>query len=229
LKYRSFGPEEVDAFEIGVKTELFDHNVRLNAAVYQMNRTGSQIDFSLVTPQPNGSTRNTLETINAPGTTDIHGVELEATWRATEALTFSGGYAYTSTEIPPTLNPFTNVVQPVFIVFTPKNAANVALDYATPMKNLMFRVHFDASYADATQTFDQTPVTNDKSFLVNARFAFADLKMSGGGLMSFALWARNLLDAAYVYRRDPANRSTLGDYGNFNTPRTFGVSMNYSF
>ena len=38
-----------------------------------------------------------------------------------------------------------------------------------------------------------------------------------------------LLNEAYVYRRDPANRSTLGDYGNFNAPRTYGVSMNYSF
>ncbi len=229
LTYRSFGPEEVDAFEVGVKTELFNNNLRLNAAVYQMNRTGSQIDFSLVTPVAGGATRNTLETINAPGTTDIHGVELEATWRATDTLTFTGGYAYTSTEIPPTLNPFTNIVQPVFIVFTPKNAANVALDYATPMKGLMFRVHFDASYADPTQTFDQTPVTNDKSFLVNARFAFADVKMRGGSSMSFAFWARNLLDEQYVYRRDPANRATLGDYGNFNTPRTYGISMNYNF
>src|SRR6185295_14791448 len=229
LTYRAFGPEEVDAYEIGIKTELFDHNVRLNAAVFQMNRTGSQIDFSLVTPTGPGTTRNTLETINAPGTTDIHGVELEATWRATDALTFSGGYAYTSTEVPPTLNPFTNIVQPVFIVFTPKNAANVALDYAAPMKKLMFRVHVDGNYADATQTFDQTPVTNDKSFLMNARFSFADMKMGGGGSMSFSLWARNLLNEAYVYRRDPANRSTLGDYGNFNAPRTYGVSMNYSF
>jgi iron complex outermembrane receptor protein len=66
LTFRAFGPEDVDSFEIGAKTEFFDM-VRLNAAIYTMDRTGSQIDFSLVTPQPNGSTRNTLEAINAPG------------------------------------------------------------------------------------------------------------------------------------------------------------------
>ena len=229
LTYRSFGPEEVDSYEIGAKTELFDRAVRLNFAAYTMDRTGSQIDFSLVTPTTGGATRNTLETINAPGTTKINGVELESTWLATDKLTFSGSYAYTHTDVPPTLNPFSNQVQPVFIVFTPKNAANVGLDYATPMKGKNFKVHFDVSYADATQTFDQTPVTNDKATLVNTRIQLADLSVGKSSLMSFSLWARNLLDNEYVYRRDPANRPTIGDYGNLGSPRTFGISVNYDF
>jgi iron complex outermembrane receptor protein len=230
LTYRSFGAEEVKAYEIGAKTELFNHGVRLNVAAYQMDRTGSQIDFSLVTPTTGGATRNTLETINAPGTTKIKGVELESNWQATDKLTFSGSYAWTDTNIPPTLNPFSNQVQPVFIVFTPENAANVALDYATPMGGMDFKVHFDVSYADATQTFDQTEVTNDESTIANARLTFANLRLGdNGNLMNFSLWTRNLFDEAYVYRRDPANRATLGDYGNFNAPRTFGVSVNFDF
>jgi iron complex outermembrane receptor protein len=182
-----------------------------------------------VTPQPNGSTRNTLETLNAPGTTKIHGVELESTWRASDSVTFSGSYAYTYTNVPPTLNPFTNVVQPVFIVFTPKNAANLGIDYQTPMKGLSFRMHFDASYADATQTFDQTPVKNDAAFLLNSRFVLSDFKIGRSGGMQVALWARNLLDNEYVYRRDPANEKTLGYYGNFGAPRTYGISLSYDF
>ena len=94
-----------------------------------------------------------------------------------------------------------------------------------PMKAMSLRFHLDASYADATQTFDQTPVTNDKSTLLNSRISLADKSVGKGGLMSFALWARNLLDEEYVYRRDPANRPTLGDYGNFGAPRTFGISV----
>jgi len=229
LTYRSFGPEETDSYEIGAKTEFFDHNVRFNVAAYTMNRTGSQIDFSLVTPTGPGATRNTLETMNAPGTTEIHGVELETTWRASESVTFSGSYAYTYTNVPPTLNPFTNVVQPVFIVFTPKNAANLGIDYETPMRGLSFKMHFDASYADATQTFDQTPVTNDAAFLLNSRFVLSDFKVGGSGKMQVALWSRNLLNNEYVYRRDPANEKTLGYYGNFGAPRTYGLSLSYDF
>jgi iron complex outermembrane receptor protein len=117
----------------------------------------------------------------------------------------------------------------VFIVFTPKNAANLAFDYVTPMKSKAFKVHLDASYAAATQTFDQTPVTNDSSVLLNGRLVLSDFTLGNGGLMTLSLWARNLLDEQYVYRRDPANRAVLGDYGNFNAARTYGVSVNFEF
>jgi len=224
LTYRSFGPEEVKSYEIGAKTELFDRRLRLNVAGYIMDRTGSQIDFSLVTPQPNGSTRNTLETINAPGTTKIRGIEVEATARVAEGLTLGGSYAYTYTKIPPTVNPFNGVLQPVFIVFTPRNAASGSIDYEMPIGNLTARLHLDANYAQATQTFDQFAVKADASFVVNGRLSLADIPLGlGDARMSVSVWTRNLFDTDYVYRRDPSNRATLGDYGNFNEPRTFGI------
>jgi iron complex outermembrane receptor protein len=226
LTFRAFGPEDVDSYEIGAKMQFFDM-LRLNTAVYTMDRTGSQIDFSLVTPQPNGSTRNTLETINAPGVTKITGVELEGTAQLTPELNVSASYAYTFTKIPPTVNPFNNLLQPVFIVFTPRNAFSGAIDYTVPLDFASLHFHVDGNYADATQTFDQTPVTNDASFLMNARVSLADINLPNheNTSMEVAFWVRNMWDNAYVYRRDPANRSTLGDYGNFNAPRTFGLEI----
>ncbi|NQE64977.1 TonB-dependent receptor [Caulobacter sp. RHG1] len=228
LTYRQFGPEEVKAYEIGAKTDLFDRRLRLNVAAFAMDRTGSQIDFSLVTVT-GSSTRNTLETINAPGVTKIKGLEVESTLRVTEGLTLSAAYAYTDTKVPPTRNPFSGVVQPVFIVFTPKNAGSVSADYEAPLWNATFRGHVDANYSDATQTFDQTDVKNDKSFIVNARLSLADVQVKEGALLTMSLWSRNLLNEEYVYRRDPANRATLGDYGNFNTPRTYGVEFSVRY
>lgn len=225
LTYRSFDAEEVTAYEIGLKSDLFDNRLRLNAAIYAMDRENSQIDFSLVTVI-GASTRNTLETVNAPGTTKIRGIELEGQFQATDNLRLSASYAYTDTEIPPTENPFTGVIQPVFIVFTPPNAASVAADWESQLINATLKAHLDANYADATQTFDQSAVKNDSSFIVNGRVAIADIPTNPGGpTLEVALWSRNLLDEAHVYRRDPANRATLGDYGNFNPPRTFGVQL----
>ncbi|MDB5468140.1 MAG: TonB-dependent receptor, partial [Phenylobacterium sp.] len=67
-------------------------------------------------------------------------------------------------------------------------------------------------------------------FLVNGRLSIADINVRGDdSKLTLSLWARNLLDEQYVYRRDPANRSTLGDYGNFNAPRTFGVEAAVNF
>jgi iron complex outermembrane receptor protein len=230
LTHRAFGSEIADSYEIGAKTELFNKSLRLNAAAYMMDRTGSQIDFSVVAGVIPGSTRNTVETVNAPGTTKIKGLELEATWRLTPELSLSGSYAYTDTKIPPTLNPFNNVVQPVFIVFTPRNTAGGAIDYTMPMDTFTFKAHLDANYAQSTQTFDQTPVTNDASFIVNGRLAVADIDMgANGAMLTLSLWSRNLLNEAHVYRRDPANRSTIGDYGNFNAPRTFGLEASLKY
>lgn len=223
LTYRSFNPEEVTAYELGLKSDLFDNRVRLNAAIYAMDRVDSQIDFSLVTVI-GASTRNTLETINAPGTTKIRGLELEGQFQATENLRLSASYAYTDAQIPDTVNPFNGVTEQVFVAYTPPNAANVAADWESSFMNGTLKVHLDASYADATQSFDQFAIKNDSSFIVNGRLAIADMPTSPGGpRLEVALWSRNLLDETHVYRRDPSNRTTLGDYGNFNAPRTFGL------
>ncbi|HUQ51860.1 MAG TPA: TonB-dependent receptor, partial [Gammaproteobacteria bacterium] len=229
--YRSFGAEETDSIELGVKTEL-GNKLRLNAAAYTMDRTGSQIDFSLVTPQPNGSTRNTLETINAPGTTKIKGLEVELTANLTSNLSVFGAYAYTSTEVPPTVNPFNNVLQQVFIVFTPPRAASAGFDYEMPMKGggMMMRAHFDGNYQSAHHSLAEVAQKVDSSFIANARLSFENISVGrGNSELSVSLWSRNLLDEEHIYRLDPANRATLGDYANFSPPRTVGAEVSLSF
>ncbi len=245
LTYRSFGPEDVKAYEIGAKTEFLDHHVRLNLAAYMMDRKNSQIDFSNVQFDTDGKTsRNTIETVNAPGITKIRGIEADLTVNPVAGLTLTGGYAYTYTKIPPILNPFTNVVQNVYIVFTPRNAASGSLDYRLPVAragaDASVRLHLDANYSQSTQTFDQYAIHNDASFLVNGRLSLADIDPGwGGSKLTLSLWVRNLFDEQYVYRRDPSNSygglppattpgvssvaNILGDYGNFNAPRTMGI------
>jgi iron complex outermembrane receptor protein len=128
------------------------------------------------------------------------------------------------------VNPFKGVVEPVFIVFTPRNAASAALDWERPFLGARLRLHLDAAYADATQSFAESAVKNDSSFIVNGRIVLGEIGLGKGDSgLELALWSRNLLDEAHVYRRDPANRAVLGDYGNFNAPRTFGVDAAFKF
>ena len=149
---------------------------------------------------------------------------------AGENLRLSASYAYTDAKIPDTVNPFNNQVQKVFIAFTPPNAASVAADWNSPFMGATFKAHVDANYADATQAFDQFELKNDSSFIVNARLSVADIQTTPGGPeLELALWSRNLFDEAYVYRRDPSNRNSLGDYGNFNAPRTFGIELRANY
>ena len=121
-------------------------------------------------------------------------------------------------------------MQQVFIAYTPENAGSVAADWNSPFMGATLKAHIDANYADAAHSFEQFAIKADSSFVVNARVAIADITTRDGGpLLEVALWSRNLLDETYVYRRDPSNRNTLGDYGNFNNPRTFGIELRASY
>lgn len=244
VTYRQFGPEDVKAYEIGAKTEFWQRRARLNVAAYMMDRKGSQIDFSSVSFDAiTNSNRNTVETVNAPGTTKIKGLEADLTVSPVTGLTLTASYAYTDTDIPLIANPFTGVNQKVYVVFTPKNAWSGAVDYKMAAGFATLKFHLDANYAQATQTFDQYATKNDSSFLVNGRVSLADIDVGANGAsLSVSAWARNLFNKAYVYRRDPSNslpafgsgavgniNNVLGDYGNFNAPRTFGLEATISY
>ena len=243
LNYRSFGPESVKSYEVGAKTEFFDRAVKLNTAFYLMDRTDSQVDFNFFIPQPNGTVRNTLETVNAQGITKIKGVEADLTVTPVEGLSTTVSYAYTSAKIPQARNtvqeqlnaslptPITTpVYQDVFIVYTPKHAVSGSIDYQTYIGNsdAMLKLHLDGNYASPSYTFDNENVMNEKSFIINGRATVADINVANQKL-SISVWGRNLLNESYIYRRSNANRLVLGDYANFNAPRTFGVEANIKF
>jgi iron complex outermembrane receptor protein len=248
--YQAFDPEDVKSYEVGMKSDFWDKRARLNLAAYIMDRKDSQVDISSIQSTATGNFNN-LVTINAPGTTRIRGIEAELTVQPIDNLTLNASYAYTYTRIPPVLitNSVTNaagvttatqVYQNFYIVFTPRNAASGSIDYALPLDTgNKLRFHLDGNYAQATQAFDQFATKNDASFIVNGRVALADIALGEGHQkLTVALWGRNLFDEQYVYRRDPSNslpgapttnvtsgsiNNVLGDYGNFNAPRTFGV------
>lgn len=245
LSYRAFGPESVKSYEIGAKTEFFDRKVRLNLAAYIMDRKDSQVDFNFFIPQPNGTVRNTLETVNALGTTKIKGIEADLTLRPTDGLSFGLSYAFTDTKVPPAQNTVqealnasltpaitTPVFQDVFIVYTPKHALSGSVDYAFPVggAGTQIKLHLDGNYSSSAYTFDAEAVKNDKSFIVNGRLSLADIPMSDNGQkLVISAWARNLLNESHIYRRSNANRLVLGDYANFNAPRTFGFEATVAF
>jgi iron complex outermembrane receptor protein len=228
LTFRSFGPEDNISYEIGMKGDFFNR-VRINAAAYTMERTGSQIDFSQVAYDPvTKSSRNTLETMNAPGITEIKGLEIDSTVAITENLSIKAAYTYTDTLVPATINPFKNQLQPVFIVFTPENVYNLAIDYTTYFDNFSVVAHVDANASDAAYAFSEFDLKNDSTFITNASLTFEGIQAGMFGNLEFNIWVRNLLDGQYVFRRDPSNDATLGTYGNFNAPRTFGITLGYA-
>ncbi len=148
----------------------------------------------------------------------------------------------------------TTVLQKFYVVYTPRNAGSASLDYEFPeiLGGARPKFHIDANYSQATQSFDQFGTKADESFIVNARLSLLDIGLGGGSnKLNLGLWSRNVFNNQLVYRRDPSNSlpsvqsnaasgvpnvvvignnsNILGDYGNFNMPRTFGVDASIKF
>ena len=94
------------------------------------------------------------------------------------------------------------------MVYTPKHAGSGFVDYEMPLgiADAKLRVHLDANYAGRQYSFQAETVKTESSFIVNGRIALADIAMNQGALLTFALWARNLLNETHIYRRSEANR-----------------------
>ncbi len=250
--YQAFNPEDVKSYEVGLKSDFWDNRARFNLAGYIMDRKNSQVDISSI-QFVGTSSFNNLVTINAPGITKIRGVEADFTVEPIDGLTLNASYAYTYTKIPPVLitatdsaGRSTSVYQNFYIVFTPRNAASGSIDYAVPVGggDTKLKFHFDGNYSQATQAFDQFATKNDASLIFNGRISLANIGTGSGRNLTLSVWGRNLFNEQYVFRRDPSNSlpgaptgnvttgsiaNVLGDYGNFNAPRTYGIDASIKF
>ena len=224
LTYRAFDPESVSMFELGAKTEVWDHRARFNLAAYAGQLKDAQVDFSVLIP---GNNRGTLETTNA-ATMDTKGVELDLAVTPVSGLTFSAAYAYTHIDPSSAFNPFTGSISTVYPLYTPRNAGSIAADYARPLAGATLTAHLDANFSGPQYTSTSDPTLSDSATIVNGRIGVADIRLSDTpATLEVALWSRNLLNEqhALLQNTNPA----LGTYAIFNEPRTFGVEARLKY
>ena len=128
-------PEVLDAYEGGIKTELFDRRVRFNAAYFYYDYTNVQVRSTLGAPPGNSFLENV-------GSEHVKGVDADFTWVATRDLTFNGSaefldakydqYPGTSSTTYETV--LSSTGQPLgLVVNTPANLAGRDVAYAQPI------------------------------------------------------------------------------------------------
>ena len=250
LSYKAFNPEEVTMFELGAKTEFWDHRARFNIAAYTGDYKDVQIDFSApyYSFDANGNvitsastTRTTTDTVNVPGQGRVSGVETEFTIAPMEGLTLSASYTYAYVHLPASINPFPTFVPGVGMViattpiglyqeYTPEHAATAAIDYVRPFENFMLRAHLDGNWDSGSYGTDRDPspvlkaIKSQSGLVFNGRISIADIGLSGSDAkLSLSLWGRNLFDEEHLYTRSTSATSGIG--GAFNEPRTFGLEF----
>jgi iron complex outermembrane receptor protein len=224
LTYRAFDPETVSMFELGAKTEFWERRARLNVAAFYGDLKDVQIDFSVIILNNN---RGTLETTNA-ATGKTRGLEVDFSIKPIDGLTLSANYAYTKATLSKAFNPFTNTQATVYPLYTPKNAASASVDYERPWLGAVLKAHLDANWAEGQYTNTTDPRLSDESFIVNGRLALADIPLRGDeARLELALWSRNLLNESHAFLRN--FNASLGTYGIFNEPRTYGAEARVRF
>jgi iron complex outermembrane receptor protein len=80
-----FGPEKATTWELGVKSELLDRHLQINASAFTTNYTGIQLN----------SQKGISPTVQNTGNARIRGFEIEVVAAPAKGLTFTGSVGYT--------------------------------------------------------------------------------------------------------------------------------------
>jgi iron complex outermembrane receptor protein len=218
-----YKPETLDAYEAGLKTQFFDHRIRINLAGFYYNYKDIQV-FNIT----GGGAVLTTNAAKA----HVYGMDLDFAFKMSNALTFSAGFGYLNahyTSFPnATFTPASPLDGPQMVgnasgndlIFAPKTSANASLDYAIP-------VSFGKVSADASVQYrDRVYVSADNRLEIPA---YAVMNASAGwtsqdNRFSVTVWARNLLNQDYYANR---TEQALGDIQYLAPPRTFGVTLGF--
>jgi iron complex outermembrane recepter protein len=196
----SFEAEFVDAFELGLKTQLFDRALTANFAVYSQKFENFQL---------NTFTGISFIVTAVPEVTS-QGFEMDFRLRTPiDGLILGGGYAYTKSEYSDDLGSITSagsfidrnrglyLLPGSQLTSAPVHATTLTLAYTRDLsENLQFRAYFDGRYSsEYNGGSNLDPRKNQDGFaLINGRIGIAT---SDGG-WEVELYGRNLTDERYA-------------------------------
>lgn len=225
--FAPFGEEELESWELGAKAQMLDNRLRLNVAAYRIDYRDRQVNFV------NPANPSNNETLNAPGSTIIKGVEVELTALPAKGLMLTGSYAYTHSKAPIDTNPFTGVEQPFAITYTPSHSASGAIDYEfAPFDFGTVTAHVDAIYSGSFLTGGIEHPATGPYFLLNGRLTLGDVELgTSGNRISFSLWGKNLTQERYEVFQFGLGGRGLSNIGTvvWNEPRTYGFEFRFQY
>lgn len=247
-----YDPERVRAYEIGLKTDLFDRKLRFNLAGF-LNRyrdlQGAVTKMGAVRPE------NVTTNIAAA---EIYGFEAEAVIRPTRDLAISANIAYlhsryndfcadvdglfgSSAPQPGQCGPATPILingvpNGTFAVPTdssnldlanaPRWSGSVATDYTVPVGIGSVKLHADARYSARFNTWGRS---NDQGYyrkevvLVNASIAL----QGKDERWKLTVYGQNLTDQKVISGAISAGATPIQQF--YQAPREFGVEVGFKF
>lgn len=225
--FAPYRAETVLDFEVGEKSEWFNHRLRINFDLYHSQYKNYQAPA--LTQIPAGPTNFiSVTAIGNAGGLLSEGAEASVAFKPTNELTLSGSGSYNDSY-------FTNYIDSTTVNYTgtrppnaPKWTGTLAADYVKPISdNLGLAAHLDYDYRGK-----QWDIVGDPAYslvkgygLLNARVSF---RLSNTGFQ-FGVYARNLFDTHFQTGFQQYGVEGLLHFTSPDSYRTVGVFGKYAF
>ena len=224
-------PEVLDAYEVGIKTDLLGRRLRLNVSGFYYDYKNLQV--TVYTP--------TSAVLQNGAASKIYGVDVDLTAKIGPHLTLTGGGTLMHSE-------FTSYPQAGFFVpqplangggtlqhfasakgnklpYAPDFSFNLGADYTLPIGD--GEADFNVNYSYVSRFYPQPD-----NILSQPAYGLLDGSLTyrfAGGKLEAGVWARNITKEKYHVALFPT--ANLGGYQNglVGAPRTYGAMVGYKF
>jgi iron complex outermembrane receptor protein len=136
-KRKGVEPEEVSSIELGVKSSMNGGRLQTNAAVFFTDYKNVQIPGSIPTFDAAGNVNGFAGSLTNAGKAKIKGLELEGVAYITNQLSVNAMYSYIDAKYDEWMVAnganLVNIAGSTEFQNTPRNSANIALNYEWPM------------------------------------------------------------------------------------------------
>ncbi|MBP7614940.1 MAG: TonB-dependent receptor [Steroidobacteraceae bacterium] len=224
-------PEEVDSYELGIKTDLFDKRLRVNAAVFTMAYDDIQkiinesFDPDGAGPQPPTSGQVVANAAEAT----ISGMELEISALVTDAFSVNAAFGYTDAAYDEFAGqdvngdgvPDPDLAEDLEFEKVPETTVFLGGNYVIDLPNadeLTLRASWNYTDKFYTDTLNRPWLSQDGYGLYDASITYAH-----GDVWQLSLWGKNLSDEEYI--DFAADVGALGSWVFGGEPRHFGVEL----
>ena len=218
---REFDPETLWNIEFGYKAELLDEQLSIRAALFRMQREDIQISTSTERPIPGSNAVQFIEYTGNAAEGFNQGVELEAQWRASQALTLFANVGLLDSEYKDYVDNSGRDLDGREQAHAPTYQFFAGLQYVFGSNWTMQlevegkdKFYFSDSHAAQSQSYE----------LVNASLSYQRDRWS------VRLWGRNLTDEDYFVRgfffgNDPRDFYTARPFTQLGEPRQVGITF----
>ncbi len=216
-----FDPETLDNFEAGVKADLFDRRLRVNASVFYGKYDDIQLALNLCPGAPCGVIANA-------GDADIKGAEVEATLRLFDGLLVDASLSFMDfeyTELSPQVTAIRDWMVPPNM---PRGKWSVGAQYEFLIGDLgTLTPRFDVAHQDAIYTNGNNQPTNwiRAYTTINARVTWVNTE----GDWEVSVEGTNLADEYYFVTRFDQYAGAGHTDGQPGRPREFAVTLRKKF